>query len=76
MMESEWMYGLNRVTDLWYLDEVRKFVVAVISHCEKIKRTNHMSCSHYMNLKARIDGKVQSHLIRSCVEPTCINILT
>ena len=66
MDRSEWMYGMNRVLDLWYLVEVRKFIAAAKAHRERSKRTTTICpCSHCKNLTAfKNDGTVQSHLIR------------
>jgi hypothetical protein len=33
---SEWMYRWSRVDDLWYLDQVRKFVATVKTHRESL----------------------------------------
>jgi hypothetical protein len=59
------MYQLDRVNDLWYLAEVRKFVAAARTHHESLKRTKTIClCSHCKNLKSQADGTVQSYLIR------------
>jgi hypothetical protein len=42
---SEWMYQLDRVNDLRYLAEVRKFVVAARTHRESLKRTTTICCA-------------------------------
>jgi len=66
MDRSEWMYGMNRVLDLWYLVEVRKFIAAAKAHRERSKWTTTICpCSHCKNLTAFTnDGTVQSHLIQ------------
>ena len=35
---SEWMYGLDRVNDPRYLDEVRKFITVAKRHRERLKQ--------------------------------------
>jgi hypothetical protein len=64
MDKSEWMYQINRVSDPWYLTEVRKFIAAAKTHRERLKRTTTICpCSYCKNMKAYEDGTVQSHLI-------------
>jgi len=61
---SEWMYGLDRVNDPRYLDEVRKFITVAKRHRERLKRIATICpCSRCKNLKAYSDPIVQSHLI-------------
>jgi hypothetical protein len=65
MDRSEWMYQINRVSDPWYLAEVRKFIAAAKTHRERLKRTTTIClCSDCKNMKAYEDSTVQSHLIR------------
>ena len=61
---SEWMYQMKRM-EPQYLVHVRKFVAAVKAHHESLNWTTTICpCSHCMNMRAPIDSKVQSHLIR------------
>jgi hypothetical protein len=60
----EWMYRMKRM-EPQYLFHVRKFIAAAKAHRESLNRTITICpCSHYMNMRAHIDSKLQSHLIR------------
>ena len=60
----ELMYRMKRM-EPQYLVHVRKFIVAAKAHRQSLNRmTTICSCSHCMNMRAPIDSKVQSHLIR------------
>ena len=64
MDRSEWMYRIDRVNDLRYLFELRKFIAAGKAHRERLKRmTTICPCSRCKNLKAHRDSEVQTHLI-------------
>ena len=64
MDRSKWMYQIDRVNDLRYLFELRKFIAAGKAHRERLKRmTTICPCSRCKNLKAHRDSEVQTHLI-------------
>ena len=66
MDRSEWMYKINRVLDVRYLVEVRKFIAAAKADRERSNQTTIICpCHRCKNLTAfKDEGTVQSYLIR------------